>query len=130
MSTPNPYKLVNQLRPLGEIFPEATPGFLSQLAWQIWQMEITGATQFGGPDVLAWWLVQRCIPKAPMTKAKLRKLLQMCGRNQKVLDLLVAMSEEHSRPRRLDCGWSFLELCSYITRLRAESGVAYFGTPS
>jgi hypothetical protein len=118
---------VEQLRPLGEIFPEATGGFLSKLAWQIWQLEVTGATHFGGPDVLAHWLVQRCQPKAPMTKAKIRQLQRMCGGSQKTIDLLQAMAEEHSRPRRLDCGWSFLELCSYMTRIRAERGVANFG---
>lgn len=124
---PNPYELVEQLRPLGVIFPEATPGFLSRLAWQVWQLEVTGATHFGGPDILAWWIVQRCRPRSPLTRAKIRQLQRMCGGSQKTLDLLVAVAEDHSRPRRLATGWDFLELCSYMTRIRAERGVANFG---
>lgn len=77
--TPNPYDLVEALRPLQDYFPEATAGFLSRLAWEIWQLEITGFTHFGGPEIMAWWLVQRCTPRPAMTRAKIRKLQRMCG---------------------------------------------------
>lgn len=124
---PNPHDLVEALRPLQDYFPEATAGFLSRLAWEIWQLEITGFTHFGGPEIMAWWLVQRCTPRPAMTRAKIRKLQRMCGGSQKTLDLLVAVAEENSRPRRWADGWTFLELCSYMTRLRAERRAANFG---
>jgi hypothetical protein len=117
----NPQELVKELGPLMAIFPgRATPGWMGKIAVMIWLLETTGAPRFGGPDVLAWWLVQRCQPRVPLTKAKIRQLQRMCGKSQKTLDLLVAMAEDRSKPNRLGRGWSFLHVNSYLTMLRAE----------
>lgn len=52
--------LLAELQPLREIYPgRATKGYLRNLGRQIWILEKTGASHFGGPAVLAWWLVQR-----------------------------------------------------------------------
>ena len=58
--------------------------------------------------------------KAPMSKATIRKIQVMCGGSQKCLDLLVAMTEERSRPKRLKAGWTFDELVGYLSLVKAE----------
>lgn len=117
----NPLDLVAELAPLMDVFPgKATRGWLSKTAWRIWELEVLGPPHFGGPDVLAWWLVQRCKPKAPPTKAKAKRLIQMAGGSQKTLDLLVQVAEERSKPNRLGCGWTFMQVNSYLSARRAE----------
>lgn len=118
-------ELVNQLRPLMALFPGvATRGWLSKMAWHIWQLEATGATNFGGPDVLAWWLVQRCQPYSPLSKATIRKLQRMCGGSQSTLDRLVKMEQNRRAPTRLQIGWSFERVNSYLSMLRADGATA------
>lgn len=113
--------LIAELKKLKAIFPKlATPGWLSKMAHLIWALEGSGATRFGGPEILAWWLVQRCMPRARLTKARIATLVRMSGRSQKTLDLLVALDEERWKPSRHDIGWNFLQVNSYLTRCWAE----------
>lgn len=120
--------MVRELAPLRFIYRGlATPRWMDWLARTIWALETTGATGFGGPDVLAWWLVQRALPRERMTRATRDKLVRMAGRSQKALDLLVAVWERRSAPTRLQRGWSFMEVTSYVSQLRANRlpGVRY-----
>ena len=117
----DPKAVAEQLRPLAGYFPKVTKGQLAKLAWRIWQLEATGATHFGGADVLAWWLVQRCQPPPALTKATIRRLQRMCGGSQKSLDLLVAMEVRgRPRPRRLQPGWTFEQIHHYLRLLELE----------
>ncbi len=53
-------KMMTELAPLRALlYPRAGPGYLRDVARQIWILETTGATHFGGPDVFAWYLVSR-----------------------------------------------------------------------
>jgi hypothetical protein len=120
--TCDPHAVVAELRPLAEIFPQATPNWLAKTAWKVWLLERQRLTHFGGADVLAWWLVCRCQPKPPLTKAKIRKLQRMAGGSQRTMDLLVAVAEGRSTPKRLQTGWTFEQLTSYLRILELERG--------
>ena len=50
--------VLKELEPLRSYYPgKATRGLLGKLADDIVLLEVFGLTHFGGPDVIAWWLV-------------------------------------------------------------------------
>lgn len=52
--------LMAELQPLRVIYPgRATGLYLKTMARQIWILEKTGATHFGGVAVLGWYVVKR-----------------------------------------------------------------------
>lgn len=113
--------MITELAKLQVIFPGlATAGWIRNTATMIWQVCISGPSDFGTPDTLAWWLVQRCQPVVPLSRAKIKQLIRMSGGSQKTMDLLVAIAEERSTPSRLRGGWGFLQVNSYVAKLWAE----------
>lgn len=116
--------LVRELSPLRHLYPgKATPRWISWLAGVIWELEETGSPGFGGADILAWWLVQRAMPRERLTRAQGKRLVKMAGRSQKTLDQLISMAENRSAPSRMQRGWSFMQLNTYIAGLKADSSV-------
>ena len=120
----NPVLLVEELRPLRDILPGITDKWISKTAWNIWQLEKTGATSFGGPVVLAWWIVQRCQPKAPLTNAQINKLRRKCRGSQHVMNALVGEAQDRGIPRRLRIGWTKADVNKYLWDLQQERGAA------
>lgn len=111
-------ELIAHLEELRAIFPGlATVGYLRRLGHTILDLEEGRRPHFGGVHVLAWWLVQRCRPHVPLTKARLHKLALLAGGSQRSMDLLVAAAENRYGPSRLQHGWDFGHLTSYMAQL-------------
>jgi hypothetical protein len=97
--------LIASLDELRAVFPGyATPVYLRELGFRLIDLEVTGRTQFGGAHVLAWWLVQRCRPGRTPTKGQVRRLGHAAAWGQ-------------SGPTRLQRGWSFERLTTYVAML-------------
>jgi len=62
---PDFVEMAQHINALGRLYPECTPRARRELGRTIWILEKSGATHFGGPHVLAWYLVSRALSRRP-----------------------------------------------------------------
>lgn len=92
--------------------------------WAAWVRQTIArvANNYGGEDVLSWWLAERTAHPVGITRARLKELQRACGGSQSTLNRLIRWDLGEHLSKRFRSGWTAMDVTHYLSILLAEQG--------